>query len=60
MYKNLIYNCFFEFSKNLQNNKIKNIYLEAKIISLFVCLLFGFYGISDFVDYLMPNPYVFK
>ena len=26
---------------------------------LFVCL-FGFYGISSFLGYLMPNPFLYK
>ena len=28
------------------------------VLSLFVCL-FGFYGISTFVGYLMPNPFLY-
>ena len=28
-------------------------------LSLFVCL-FVFYGISTFVSYLMPNPFLYK
>ena len=29
------------------------------IVCLFVCL-FGFYVISNFVGYLMPNPFLYK
>ena len=30
------------------------------LINLIVWLLFGFYGISIFVGYLMPNPFLYK
>ena len=48
-----------------KKNKMKKlIQLQKKngninIQRLFVCL-FGFYGISTFVGYLMPNPFLFK
>ena len=35
----------------------------AQVLIVFVCLfvcLFGFYGISTLVEYLMPNPFYFK
>ena len=35
------------------------ILLNQKFVCLFVCL-FGFYGISTFVGYLMPNPFLYK
>ena len=31
----------------------------VKIICLFACL-FGFYGISTFLCYLMPNPFLYN
>ena len=35
-----------------------NIHYEYK--NVVFCWLFGFYGISTFVDYLMPNPFLYK
>ena len=34
-------------------------YVENKILLDKICL-FGFYGISTFVGYLMPNPFLYK
>ena len=33
---------------------------DLPIIQKFVSWLFGFYSISTFVDYLMPNPFLYK
>ena len=34
-------------------------FFNTVIHQVFVCL-FGFYGISTFVGYLMPNPFLYK
>ena len=36
---------------------------KGELLFLFICLfvcLFGFYGISNFVGYLTPNPFLYK
>ena len=43
---------FFKKLLSLDNFEVYNIWL--------VVWLFGFYGLSTFVGYLMPNPFLFK
>ena len=35
-------------------------YDESILFYLLIDWLFGFYGISSFVGYLMPNPFLYK
>ena len=45
--------CWDENSK--KNKKTQQIRLTMQLVCLFVC-----YGISTFVGYLMPNPFLYK
>ena len=52
--------------KNTKFHLAKTIFTNLSyipIVQIFVCLfdyLFGVYGISTFVGYLMPNPFLYK
>ena len=47
---------FFLFSLQMKKEKTKTENLKSFILGW----LFGFYGISTFVGYLMPNPSLYK
>ena len=52
---------FFNLSGNYAKKQSKNLFLKLKIIlirvKIFFCL-FGCYGISTFVGYFIPNPFL--
>ena len=56
------FSLFFSFFNNflLSFAKISEMIFIAQNIRLLVGWLFGFYGISTFVGYLMPNPFLYK
>ena len=42
-------------------NQIRVLLEERSVIKFLLgWLIFGFYGISTIVDYLMPNPFLYK
>ena len=50
------------FKANMNVNKIRLIFLKLNELKekSGVCLVFGVYGISTFVVYLIPNPFLYK